>query len=79
MSARDYPLPADFPKRPPNLLDASGCLCAAGDCEGCNALVEAWEAMREALSDGCDQLDVYASAQMRAALNLADKVMTRGR
>ena len=35
--------------KPASLLDLSGCLCADGRCEGCNALAEAWTAMTEAL------------------------------
>jgi len=68
-----------------NLLDASGCLCGGGECERCNLIADAFEAMREALqaatlpsSKALHTLYPDWFHVRCAALALADKV-TRGR
>lgn len=70
-------------------MPLNGCMCQGGECESCNAVVEAFEAMREALRivvsagghlqagerSGVAMGGIsQATDQARAALALADKV-----
>lgn len=61
----------------------NGCVCDSG-CESCDALAEAWEAMREALKH-MQQVGMSIRAEsviwhdIDHAVALADKVMTRER
>ena len=55
----------------------NGCMCQGGECESCNRVSKAWEAMREALRrmlDALDTIPCLAINEARAALKLANEV-----
>ena len=74
--------PAEVVAVDKTLPDRHGCLCNDGRCERCNALVEAWEAMREVIDAAFGLIPGGKShwtwaqtvEKARAALALAAKV-----